>query len=483
VAFGPYQKMVVADGLVWLMGDGQTELEQWDGASIVSTVTLTHPIVDIATDGSNVYVASRNTAKSAGSVYLISQGSTTPVLLNTIIPDLVGYVMGRLMVTAGADIYNITDVGDTAPPSALTAVAINSAFVWDAIGYADNFILVSGHGGDLSLVYRITIREDGTALSSPVLCAQLPDGEYVTAIKPYLGVVVLGTTRGIRVGVIESGALQFGPLIEETEGFVSGLEPQDRYIYYGVLGAVHRLDLSRFLPGFPLVPAYASYLELGSSDQVTGLVFYDDRVHAIHGDVLEAVDESTFSSEEGQLYSGRINYQMADKKHFYYVDVVSREDHPSDNIQVYYTTDGNSWTLAGTLDNAGAEKQFLIDVEAEWVELRFDFTKGDPTSSPVLERFVIRALPLPKRTQQIQLPLDMREKFADGYGGHDLRAVYEEVEALEAMVKAGNTVAYEEFGRTFTASLENIQWGPDLDVVDDASSWEGICVVTLRIYE
>lgn len=479
------EKTVVADGYVWSMLDGQTSLRRWNGATSMSTTATPTPIVDIATDGVNVYLAARDSGKTTGGVYVIASGSTAPVLLNSVIPDKVEFVMGRLMVAAGPDIYNITDIGSTTPPAPLTGAAINADFVWDAFGKGQNFILVSGHGGDLSLVYRITIREDGTALTAPVQCAQLPDGEYVTAIKDYLGVVVLGTTHGIRIGVIEGPNLTYGRIVHETTSPVTGLEPQDRFVYYGTEDAVHRLDLSRFIPERQLVPAYASYLALPSSPSgpVKALCWYDGRLHGGHNGDLVSTDTSKFTSELAQFWTGRINYRMDDRKHFYFIDVVSREADVNDSVDVHYTTDGTTWTAAGVLDFTGPEAQFLIDVDAEWIEVRFTFNRGAPTSSPIIERIVVRALPQPKRTRQVQVPIDMTHKLTDGYGAHDLRDVFVQVAALEQLVVTGERVTYKEFDQTYQVAVENVQLGPDLEVDGDRTYWEGICLLTLRIFQ
>jgi len=222
---------------------------------------------------------------------------------------------------------------------------------------------------------------------------------------------------------------------------------------------------------------------LDNVTQVASVVWYEDKIFAIDGDQLDAVDLTTYNSlTEGTFYSGRINYRMDDVKHFRYVDVVTRCPHADDTIEVFYSTDGDTWTSVGTCTNADPKKQLKIDVADEWIELRFDFTQGAATSTPVLERFTLRALPVPKRTRQIQLPLDLREKYSDGYGAPDLVDVMSTVLALEALVESGATVTYTEFDQTYDVSLENVQWGPELDVNTTNSDFEGICVVTLRIY-
>jgi hypothetical protein len=67
------------------------------------------------------------------------------------------------------------------------------------------------------MIYKTTIKADGTALDVPIHAGQLPHGEIVTAIHGYLGYIAIGSNRGIRLATSDNdGNLTIGPLLETT---------------------------------------------------------------------------------------------------------------------------------------------------------------------------------------------------------------------------------------------------------------------------
>ncbi len=59
-------------------------------------------------------------------------------------------------------------------------------------------------------------------LTSGIIAAQLPSGEYPLKIESYLGYLVIGTNKGVRVASISEGAgsagdLSYGPLISNAK--------------------------------------------------------------------------------------------------------------------------------------------------------------------------------------------------------------------------------------------------------------------------
>lgn len=477
---GSIGKSVIAQDKLWVING--TTVAIWDGTlwSASAAVPLGQTIRDIATDGMNVYLAVRNDGKSAGGVYVISKGSTTPVLLNSVIPDLVAYVRGRLMVAASYSLYNIMDTTTTTPPAPITAAAINSDWTWDAFGAGQSYIYVAGHSGDLALVYRISLREDGTALTAPVVAAQMPDGERVTCIQSYLTVVALGTTRGVRVAVPQSGSLQYGAVVP-TAGAVRALEPQDRFVWAGSDGGLFRVDLTRFIPNIDLTPAGAPDLTSGVAGVVASVHTWGGRRLWVVENVGVYLESAATYVASGTFESGQITYALPDTKQFRFLDVAAQLS-GSDTVVAEVAYDGGPWVAAGTLTAAAPKATFTLTGSGDRCEIRLTLTSATGTTTPKVTRFTLRAFPVPSRTEQVNVALDLRATLLGLNGSTHFRDVWNEFELLQDLVRTGETVTYQEFDKTYTASVENVQWGPELDVDVKNTSWEGTCVVTLKLF-
>lgn len=475
---GEIGKAVKAQGKLWVMND--TVLAIWDGATWSASAATPQKIRDVATDGTNIYLAVRNDAKSVGSVYIITNGSTTPVVLNNVIPDKVAYVRGRLMVAAGPTLYNILDAGDPTPPDPITAPAINENWEWDGFGAGQSYIYAAGHSDELSLVYRITIREDGTALTAPVVAAQMPDLEFVYSIVSYMQTILLGTSKGLRVGVINGGSLQYGALIE-TSTPVKAIEPEGNFIWAGDDGSLVRADLTRFIPTLELTPAYAPDLISGVAGSVEAVVTWDNsRLLVVHNQGVFQENLGEYETS-GELTTGKFTYGLPDRKQFQFLDIRTTLS-GSETVEVLVAYDGGVFTSVETLTASEPSQSLVLDSSAEEAEVKLVLT-GDSTSTPVVNRLTLRALPAPSRTEQITIGLDLRESLLALNGSSKDLDVWEEFELLQGLARTGESVDYQEFGKNYIGSLENVQLGPELDVNERSTSWEGICVVTLRIYQ
>lgn len=480
-------KSVLADGYLWVIF-GPRQLARWDGTTWAYTtegdLTLEPQatIQDIASDGSNVYIAACNTAKDQGGLFLIEAGDLSFAKRNNVIIDRVGYVRGRLMMAAAYSLYNVTDPDPLVDATPFTAPAINTNWQWTAFGEGQSYIYVAGHGSDVSYIYRISLREDGTALTAPIVAAQLPDGEVVNVIQSYLGVVVLGTSKGMRIAVPSGGSLTYGPLIDDC-GPVYSVEVQDRFVWVGNdQGELWRADLSRFIEGIDLTPAYARDIESGSSGRVLGVhTFGGRRVFVVEGDNVYYEQEATVAS--GTFHSGRITYGMTDLKNFVQLEVHCEPFAEDESVDVEFILDDQTAFTVGTLTGATSKAIFnLGNLSGTFGEVKLTLNQSTSGLSPVVQRFVLRALPKPARTEQIQVAIDLRESLSTLAGAANESDVWSEFSLLQGLVTAGDIVVYQEFENEYYAQVDNVQWGPDLDVDSGNETWEGVCLVTLKLY-
>ncbi len=100
-----------------------------------------------------------------------------------------------------------------------------------------------------------------------------------------------------------------------------------------------------------------------------------------------------------------------------------------------------------------------------------------------MTRWVLRADPVPRRTEEVRVVLDLYETLLSYADVEHLNDVWSLFEGLQTLCRARTVVDYQELDRTYRASISNVQWGPELKVSQDRLVWEGPCLVTLKLYE
>ena len=222
-----------------------------------------------------------------------------------------------------------------------------SNLVWNDLTAGNGVIFASGNSV-VVIIYSIQIQSDGTSLSSPIICGQLPNGETVNAIYGYAGSgVVIGTSRGWRFaeqalanGVAGTVSLTIGP-VTLVPGGCTCFSGFDRFVwtnydnYDTQSTGLIRIDPSVFTAD--LTPAWATdrmYGDPGFSKQghVNSIVHYASTnnnfvqpvpVFAVSG-VGIVTDDTTFVAS-GTIDSGFITYGLADNKRPVFVDLTFDE--------------------------------------------------------------------------------------------------------------------------------------------------------------
>ncbi len=100
-------------------------------------------------------------------------------------------------------------------------------------------------------------------LTSAITAAEMPTGEVVYKIYYYLGYMMIGTSKGVRIATVsDDGSLTYGPIIVHTEQPVYDFAARDNFVWAAtnVNGkpGVTRIDLSQEIE--PLRFAYANDL-------------------------------------------------------------------------------------------------------------------------------------------------------------------------------------------------------------------------------
>jgi len=219
-----------------------------DSAATATSYTIashtSYPFSSVTTDGTNYY-ATCNRAIHAGPI-----GSDSDVLAfkysnSDITGTFIKYVKGYILFGFNNSIYNMnitptttsshshTSGTDTLPATVKTH--INPNWKWNDAASGPAAIYMSGNAGNNGEVWQVLFDEATNTIDMPgaTMVLSLPDGETVNAIHYYLGVLALGTSKGLRICPINvNGQVILGPLLYEDGYYpVSGFTQSGNYIY------------------------------------------------------------------------------------------------------------------------------------------------------------------------------------------------------------------------------------------------------------
>jgi hypothetical protein len=172
------------------------------------------------------------------------------------------YVKERIVMCADNKVYEFAPNATAMPTTVYTHPS--TTHVYTSVAASGPAIYVSGYNGIQSSIIKFTLSTAGVmpTLTSAITAAELPVGEVVHKIHYYLGYMMIGTNKGIRVATVNDndGSLSYGPLIVETSQPCYDFASRDHYVWCatGVAGepGVIRIDLSTEVS--PLRFAYAN---------------------------------------------------------------------------------------------------------------------------------------------------------------------------------------------------------------------------------
>lgn len=477
-------KMVVAGTRLYVI-DGQTTKFTSDitpGTPSFTSVTGTpaETPTSITSDGFHVWIA------YPSGVYTTNTGTSVATAFGTQDADIVTYANGRLIVAHDHQLFELDNAGLA---TAIFTHPLNTSFVFDALAASPNAIYAAGHSGTHGEVYAISIEETTTDLSSVVSCAALPEGEYVTCVYAYVGVIVLGTNKGVRLSAADGAAtLNYGVLIP-TPASVTCMDGVGQFVWFGwsnydsVSTGLGRLDLSVFTD--TLRPAYASDLMVTGQGAVPAVVTFGGlKVLSVAGLGVYAEDPTRVAS--GSIDSGVIRWGTTERKTVHSVDLRTEPLPAGSSVAVLASWDGGLFggvsTLSTTSATAPPEPFFAQNNPAEQVEVRLTLGRATATTTgPTVMRSTLRAIVSPTRAEQIVVPVILTETVTVGPSEsqehrQDTASEFRWLKALEA---AGAPVTYQEGEETWTVTVEKVQLKPR-SWTEQRRWLNGTCFVTLR---
>lgn len=447
--------------------------------SVTTGAPASSAIQALATDGTTVYVSYANNSIYSGTAggSSVAQAYPSSGSVNFTFP-VMEYVKGRIMSAHDNDIHtNITG----AKTSFFSHP--NTGFRWVGFASGQNAIYAAGNAGKTALIYKITIKSDGT-LDVPIVAGEIPLGETITSLSGYLGNILIGTDRGIRLATPDQEAnLVIGPVLESTTD-VKCAVGFGRFMWYGWTNfdgtstGLGRLDLSELNGANE--PSYASDLMADVQGAVNAVVNWGDRrIFSVSGQGVY-VENATVLAASGYMEVGAWRWGIPDTKFGAFVDF--RALPLKGSVTFSYKYDGGTYQNLAPWSSQGGTEFSLDAPEQGFTEAEFKLTLARSSSSssegPTLTRWQMRAFPAPERSELFSVPVLLHHKLVQ-FNREFYVDVDFELQFLRDLIKLNKIVTYQQGLDTYKVVLENIQWVP-MDSGKKNYEFDGTAVVTMR---
>ena len=466
------------------------------------------PVFSICDDGTTAFWVTNDTASGKLEVNkkaLTGTAATSATVMFTspgitVTNAVIEYVKERIVMAANDKVYEFSSGASALPTAVYTHSDANHIFT--SITASGAAIYVAGYSGIQSNIYKFTLNSSGVmpTLTSAITAAEMPAGEIIYKIYYYLGYMIIGTSKGVRIATVsDDGSLTYGPLIVHTEQPVYDFAARDNFVWAAtnVNGkpGVTRIDLSQEIE--PLRFAYANDLyyneDLNRYTTACAFVNGSERLAFCTNnngtDGYVYIEDANTLTETGYITTGFIRYATVEKKYFKLIK--PRFNTPMFGTCVISTkeVDGdiNSIiTIAGSVPALNTDLTTNINTPQE--ELAFKFTFGrdttDTTKGPEFDGYQVKSLPAVNRARQLTIPLLNFDFESDRFGvltGHEGRA-WERLQTLETIEAAGDTVIIQDFttGEQVNGVIEQLSFERTSPPDRRYTGFGGIVYVSIR---
>jgi hypothetical protein len=423
---------------------------------------------------------------------------TTSIIVNTAQME---FTKERIVTCINNKVFEISTTATALPTAVYTHPVDN--FVYTTITSSGAAIYVAGYSGGQSNIQKFTLSSAGAmpTLTSAITAAEMPVGELIYRIYYYLGYMLIGTSKGVRVSAVsDDGSLAYGPLLFESEQPVYDFAARDRYVWAttNVDGApgTTRIDLGQQLGQLIFPYAWDTYYSAGSGRITTACAFINgtDRLAfttnyaTTDGAVyIETATDTGRLVSSGYIQTGYIRYNTTENKLFKVL--FPRFDSTNGGLNIKSVDSaGNEYDLGTFAQTALIQEvntQYPVGPQ-EYVGYKFTMTRSstDNTKGPLLTGYQLKALPAVPRQRLIQYPLLCFDRESDKFGvmvGYDGRA-WDRMEQLEAVENAGDSIRIEDFrtGESYIGLIEEMDFINRTPTDKRFSGFGGILIVTIR---
>jgi hypothetical protein len=502
----------------WNNTNGVLLHDEYDVDKIDTAGTVTHfidyntgtddKVYAICDDGTTAFWVTNDTGPSGklevNKKALTGTSTTSPTVMFTATGITVEnatmeYVKERIIMCANNSVYEFSSNASSLPTAVYTHG--DSDHIFTSITASGTAIYVAGYSGVQSNIYKFTLSTNGTmpTLTQAITAAELPTGEVVHKIYYYLGRMMIGTSKGIRVANVDAdGSLTYGPLVVETSQPCYDFAARDRYIWCatGVDGApgVIRMDLTNEISTLVFPYANDVYYAGVSGFKTTSCAFLGETDRLAYCTANSGSADGYVYSEAastlmttGYLTTGYIRYNTLEPKNF--KRLLARGE---------YTY--GSMTLE-TVDAEGTEYDIIsydanvppVEVTTsqptgsqEYVAYKFILYRDatDTTKGPIFKGYQAKATIATPRQRVIRFPVYCFDVETDKYNvmvGYEGRA-FDRIGQLEAIEEGGDVVTWQDLttGESRQCVIEQITFSRATPPDRGFTGYGGILTMTIR---
>ena len=453
------------------------------------TAAPTGTVAAMATDGTNIYVA-----YPSDGVRQVIPATDPAIISNTKFVTgsdsyyMLGSAKGYMFGAHDKNLRQISGAGATTD----RIVIDDTAWRWVDVATGQNAVYAAGYSGKKSLIYKITIKTDGT-LDTGVVALELPTGEVVTTISGYLGFILIGTNKGVRYCSTDAQANLVAGAIIPTSGPVNKFTSDDKYSWFtwsnydGVSGGLGRLDLSVFTT--TNTPAFATDLMYTSTATINTVVTFADpttgltqRAFAVSGVGIVAEDTTKLVAS-GEIETGTWRWGIPDRKFVAKVD--TRSTPLVGSITSYLKLDDGDYENLGTWVTVGDTENSFDGSDNKAIEATFKFVLTRDTTitstGPTLTRWMARAYVAPYRSQFFIVPI-LLHRSVTVRGKEYYYDVEDNQNFFDDLIYNPRIIILQIGDFTHTVIVDDISWESS-DAHGNSWAFDGTLVVTLRSVE
>jgi hypothetical protein len=503
-----YQGFILHDGLDVDRIDSNGNLENW----IDYTAGSADPIFSMTSDGSNVYWVTNDIIggkldlrKKALSDATTGNGSsmfTKPGV--TVTNSDIALVKQRLVLAANNAIYEFPTNAATLPTATYTHPS--TSYTFTSITESGTAIYVAGYENNHSSIFKFTLDTTNGAmptLTSAITAAELPVGEVAHKIFVYLGYMMIGTSKGVRVASIGSdGSLTYGPILFQTTHPVYDFCARDRFVW-----CASGVQINTYEPGLVRIDlgteidtlqfAYANDLHYDSASETTTtsccVVGNTDRIAFCTAAPSTSsvgytyIESASVLETDGYVETGYIRYNTLEPKNFKRIAAQGTFTKGSMSLQ---TVDLNGTVYdVNSFDAVIGHPESTITQPAgaqDALGLRFRLYRDatDNTLGPTFKGYQLKAVPATPRNRVISIPLLCYDVDTDKYNattGYEGYA-FSKLAQLEAAEASGDVVTWQDFrtGEIQQCLIEEVKFTNLTPPDKRLTNFGGIITLTIR---
>ena len=425
--------------------------------------------------------------------------TTSIVVTNAVLE----FTKERIVACINNKVFEISTTASALPTAVYTHPVDD--FTYTSITSSGAAIYVTGYSGSQSNIQKFTLASNGTmpTLTSAITAAEMPSGERIFRIFYYLGYMLIGTDKGVRVAAVsDDGSLAYGPLLFESEQPVYDFAARDKYVWCatnvdGSPGTT-RIDLSTQLATLIFPYAWDTYYYpetegsritgrqttacafLNGTDRLAFTTNYDTTNGAVY------IESDTDLVYQGELRTGFVRYNTLEGKIFKLM--TPRIDTTNGGLDIYSIAADETEYLIGAFVEDSTVQEIGIPYPAgaqEYLGFRFILTRGSSeTAGPLFTGYQLKSLPAVPRQRLIQYPLFCFDHESDKFGveaGYEGSA-WDRMQQLEATENAGDTIRIEDFrtGESYIGLIEEMDFINKTPQDKRFTGFGGLLVVTIR---